>query len=110
MSNTKLNPAEVDLLFDAQSAEIEALVTLARFEMAYCAQRVRLMDAAGKATEAREELFSRVVRAHGFDPESHEPNLDTQDITPKNGLADLVNLIQDPILNIQSGGVSEQEK
>lgn len=78
----KLSQAEVDLLFALQGAEMQALVDLARVELAYQQQKRALSAAAEKAAGNYAEMARQVVIAHGFDPDSYETDIETQRIVP----------------------------
>jgi hypothetical protein len=90
----RLSTAEVDLLFAAQGAEMEALVALARAELSYQKQRRELSAMAERAADVRRETFSRVVEAHGFDPNHFEADIEEQCITPKSDVLALLQAAQ----------------
>lgn len=83
----RLSGAEVEMLFSAQGAEMEALVAFARSELAYRQQRAALASMAEEAAARKSEIFTHVVRAHGFDPDHFEADIEHECIMPKGGLS-----------------------
>lgn len=90
-----LSTAEVDLLFAAQAAEMEALVAMARADLAYQKQRQELTAAADRASEGCADTFARVVQMHGYDPDQFEADIEAQLIVPKDSVLSLFKATQE---------------